>query len=489
MTQPLTAVDFLAILPQLIVIGMGMVVILFDLFGRGRDTRKLGYLALFSLAAAAYAEVALAGKGLQGFNGSAAADDYAIAFGLVFLLVTAFTVLISFRFLEDRDLQHGEYHALLLFACGGMMFMAAARDLLMIFVGLEILSISSYILCGMIQRDDRSGESALKYFLLGAFATGFLLYGIALLYGATGSIVLRDIQAALSREAVFNNPLVWLGLALLLVGFGFKLALVPFHMWTPDVYEGAPTAITAFLSTGPKAAGFAALARVLLEALPAAQAEWSQALWVLSVLTMTVGNVVALQQDNIKRMLAYSSIAHAGYMLAALVVGGRAGLAAVLFYSLAYAFMNMGAFAIVILASGKERERVTFRDYAGLGYVEPLVAFAMFVFMLSLAGIPLTAGFAGKFQIFKAAMDQGYVWLTVAGVLNSVVSVYYYLRIVVAMYMERPGPDAPRSRAPVSPSLYAAIALALLGVLYLGVFPSASIEAALQSVGALVVGR
>ena len=489
MTHTLSATDFLAILPELIVIGMGMVVIVFDLFGRGRDTRKLGYLALFSLAAAAYAEVALFGKGLQGFGGSVSADDYSIAFELVFLLVTAFTVLLSFRYLEDRDLQHGEFHSLLLFACGGMMFMTSARDLLMVFIGLEILSISSYVLCGMIQRENRSGESALKYFLLGAFATGFLLYGIALLYGATGTIILRDIQTALGREAVYNNPLVWLGLALILVGFGFKLALAPFHMWTPDVYEGAPTVITAFLSTGPKAAGFAALARILMEALPAAQGEWSQALWGLSVLTMTVGNVIALQQDNIKRMLAYSSIAHAGYMLAALVAGGRAGASAVLFYSLAYALMNMGAFAIVILASNKERERVTFRDYAGLGYVEPLLAFAMFVFMLSLAGIPLTAGFAGKFQIFKAAVDGGFIWLTVIGVLNSVVSVYYYLRIVVAMYMERPGPESLQTRATVSPTLYAAIVLALAGVFYLGVFPSSSIEVALQSVAALFPAR
>ena len=489
MTNQLTAVDYLSILPELIVVAMGMVVVLFDLFGRGRNTRNLAYLSLLSLVVAGYAAVMQMGKGLEGFYGSIAADDFAVAFQLVFLLVTGFTVLISFRYLEDRGLQHGEYHALLLFACGGMMFMASGRDLLMIFIGLEILSISSYILCGMIQSDARSNEAAFKYFLLGAFATGFLLYGIVMLYGATGSIQLREIAQALTRDAVYNNPYVWIGLGMILVGFGFKLALVPFHMWTPDVYEGAPTAITAFLSTGPKAAGFAALARILVEGLGATQAEWSQVLWLIAVLTMTVGNVVAIQQDNLKRMLAYSSIAHAGYMLAALVVGGQAGLSAVLFYSLAYVFMNTGAFAVLILASSKEQERVTFEDYAGFGYVEPLLALTMFLFMLSLAGIPLTAGFAGKFQIFKAAIDQGYVWLAVIGVLNSVVSLYYYLRIVVVMYMQRPGPLALQTRPPVSLSLYTAIGLSVLGVLYLGIFPSSSIELSLRSVAVLIAGR
>jgi NADH-quinone oxidoreductase subunit N len=269
------------------------------------------------------------------------------------------------------------------------------------------------------------------------------------------------------------------------VGFGFKIALVPFHMWTPDVYEGAPTPITAFLSTGPKAAGFAALARILVEGLSAAQVEWSAVLWVLAVLTMTLGNVIAIQQTNIKRMLAYSSIAHAGYILAALVVGGPEGLSAVLFYTLAYAFMNTGAFAILILASARGKERLVFSDYAGFGFVEPAVALAMFLFMLSLAGIPLTGGFTGKFQIFKAAIDQGYIWLAVIGVLNSVVSIYYYLRIVVVMYMQPAEPGSLSAPAPASVPLYAAIAVSALGVLYLGVFPSSVLELSLRSVAIL----
>jgi NADH-quinone oxidoreductase subunit N len=485
MKPALSAVDFLVFLPQTVLIVMGMVVILFDLFGRGRGTRNLAYLALLSLAMAAYAQVAFAGAGLTGFGGSITADPYATGFNLIFLIVTALTVLLSFRYLDYQGLERGEYYALLLFSCAGMMIMASALDLLMIFIGLEILSISSYILCGIIQRDARSNESAMKYFLLGAFATGFLLYGIAMLYGATGSIQLREIHAALTKEAVYTNPYIWIGMALILVGFGFKIALVPFHMWTPDVYEGAPTPITAFLSTGPKAAGFAALARILVEGLSAAQAEWSQVLWVLAALTMTVGNVIAIQQTSMKRMLAYSSIAHAGYILAALVVAGPDGLSAVLFYSLAYAFMNMGAFAILILASARGKERVNFSDYTGYGYVEPVMALAMFVFMLSLSGVPLTAGFTGKFQIFKAAIDQGYIWLAVIGVLNSVISVYYYLRIVVVMYMQPATKDSMTAAAPVSVPLYAAIGLSVLGVLYLGIFPSSVLEMSLRSVSML----
>ena len=486
MNNPYTFTDFAAILPPVILIGMGMVVILIDLFGRRRNTRNLAYLSLLSLGVTGYTCLFLADVNLTGFGGSIALDRFTLAFNLIFLLVTGFTVLLSIRFLEDKGLSHGEVYALLLFATAGMMFMASGRDFLMIFIGLEILSISSYILCGMIQSDPRSNESALKYFLLGAFATGFLLYGMVLLYGATGSIQLPAISEALSHGETYANPFVWMGMGFLLVGFGFKLALVPFHMWTPDVYEGAPTAITAFLSTGPKAAGFAALARILLEGLGALQPEWSQVLWVLAAVTMTAGNVMALLQNNIKRMLAYSSIAHAGYILVALVVGNAQGVSGLIFYTAAYTFMNTGAFAILILASEKGRERVTFDDYAGYGYVEPVMALAMFLFMLSLAGIPLTAGFAGKFQIFKSAVDQGYIWLVVIGLLNSVVSLYYYLRIVVVMYMQTPTGDSLAQPARPSLSLYVAIACAAAGVFYLGIFPSATIEALEQSAAMLV---
>ncbi len=484
----LTTEDFLSILPETIVFGMGMVVILFDLFGRGRSVRNLAYLALLSLLVAGYAEYTLLGQGLEGFQGTIAADEFSIVFELIFIAVSAFTILISIRYLEDQGLPFGEFYALLLFATGGMMLMASGRDLLIIFIGLEILSICSYILCGLNQRDLRSNEAALKYFLLGAFSTGFFLYGVMLLYGATGSIHLDEIKLALARQEVYQNHFIWFGLGFLLVGFGFKIALVPFHMWTPDVYEGAPTAVTAFLSTGPKAAGFAAMMRVLIDALGATQAQWGPVLWVLAALTMTLGNVLALQQDNIKRMLAYSSIAHAGYILVAIVVGGTDALGAVVFYALAYTLMNTGAFAILILASSKGRERVTFADYTGFGHLEPGLGLAMFVFMLSLAGIPLTAGFAGKFQIFKSAVDQGFIWLTVIGVLNSAISIFYYLRMVVVMYMQPATPGSISEPATPSVPLYAAIALAMIGVIYLGIFPSGWLKFSLDSVSVLAAG-
>ncbi|MDH5752992.1 MAG: NADH-quinone oxidoreductase subunit N [Deltaproteobacteria bacterium] len=488
MSPGFTQTDFLSIMPEMLIFGMGLVVLLFDLFGQGRSTRNLAYLTLLTLGAAGYLDVMLLGQFLPGFGGSVIADDFSIAFELVFLVVCALTVLISIRYLEDRGLNHGEYYALLLFATGGMMVMASGRDLLMIFIGLEILSISSYILCGFLQQDRRSNESALKYFLLGAFATGFLLYGIMLIYGATGSIALQDIRAALADPATFQNPYIWMGLGMLLVGWSFKIALVPFHMWTPDVYEGAPTAVTAFLSTGPKAACFAALVRILFEALAATRAEWQQVFWVLAALTMTVGNVLALHQDNIKRMLAYSSISHAGYILVALVAGGEEALAGVIFYALAYTLMNTGAFAVLILSSAGDRERVNFSDYAGFGYLEPALGAAMFVFMLSLAGIPLTAGFAGKFQIFKAVVGQGYIWLAVIGVLNSVVSIYYYLRISVVMYMQPATGDSISTRPPGSVPLYVAIVGSLAGVLYLGIFPGGWLEMSLHSVSRIITG-
>ena len=484
MSNPFNAVDFLAILPELILLVMGFVVLMFEMFGSGRDTRHLAYLTLLSLGVAGYAAISLLGTNLVGFWGTMVMDDFTIMFSLIFIIGTALVVLISMRYQEDRNLPIGEYYGLLLFSAGGMVIMASARDLLMIFVGLEILSISSYILAGIIQKDPRSNEAALKYFLLGAFATGFLLYGMVLIYGGTGSIHLHEIQQAMRSNP--SNSYIWLGLALMLVGFGFKIALVPFHMWTPDVYEGAPTTITAFLSGGPKAAGFAAIIRILLEGLPLTSGQVTMAFWVIAALTMTVGNVLALRQNNIKRMLAYSSIAHAGYVLVAIIAGGANGIGAVMFYMLGYVFMNTGAFAILIMASDKAQERVTFEDFRGYGYIEPALALIMFVFMLSLAGIPLTAGFSGKFQIFRTAIAEGWIWLAIVGVLNSVISIYYYLRIVVVMYMQPaiPGQQAPKA-APSLP-MYAALAVSVIGVVYLGIFPSDLLELTTSSAQSLL---
>jgi NADH-quinone oxidoreductase subunit N len=361
-----------------------------------------------------------------------------------------------------------------------MMLMAAGTHLIIIFLGLETMSISIYILAGMMREDRKSVESALKYFLLGAFATCFLLYGIALLYGATGSLYLQDIAVYISSKNLLRNPMLLMSLVFLTIGFGFKIASVPFHMWTPDVYEGAPTSITAFMATGVKAAGFAAFVRVFFSALPALQPYWKEIMWILAVATMTVGNIIALSQSNIKRMLAYSSIAHAGYILVAFTAGNELGIASILFYLLAYVFMNIGAFTVVILLGKKGKENTLLSDYAGLGYHHPLLAIAMAIFMFSLAGIPPTAGFMAKFYVFSAAVKAGYYWLAIIGVLNSAVAAYYYLRVLIHMYFREP--ERNLAIGGFAPAAILVIIIALWGVLNMGILPSAFLALARQSI-------
>jgi NADH-quinone oxidoreductase subunit N len=364
------------------------------------------------------------------------------------------------------------------------MIMASSLDLMTIFLGLETLSIPLYILAGFLREQRKSNEAALKYLLLGAFASGFLLYGIALVYGATGSINLQRVAQALASGQVSSPTLLSIGMGLLIVGFGFKVAAVPFHMWAPDVYEGAPTSVTAFMIAGTKAAAFAAFLRILMTGLPALQPDWSRMLWVLAVLTMTVGNVAAIAQTSIKRMLAYSSIAHAGYLLVALVTGTKLGSGAILFYLVAYACMTLGAFAAIVALAHREEERLTIDEYAGLGLTRPALGAAMALFMFSLAGVPPTAGFMGKLYIFSAAVQAGQIGLAVIGVLNSVISAFYYLRITVVMYMSpaksEPAPD------PLAPALSLALAIAGGGTLLLGLLPSRVLEMALRSVASLL---
>jgi NADH-quinone oxidoreductase subunit N len=380
----------------------------------------------------------------------------------------------SISYLDATDIRPGEYYALILFAAVGMVLMAAATDLIVIFLALETMSIAVYVLAGIWRQRLQSNEAALKYFLLGAFASGFFLYGVALVYGATGSVQLGKIAAHVSANG--SSTLLLIGIALLVVGFGFKVAAAPFHVWTPDVYEGAPTTITVFMAVGVKAAAFAAFARVFLHALGAVHGEWHWILWGLAVLTMTVGNITALVQNNIKRMLAYSSIAHAGYLLVAMVAGKDLGGAALLYYLAAYALMNFGAFAVVIAVGRQGEPNEDFTDYAGLGFRYPALSMAMTIFMLSLTGVPPLVGFTGKFYIFSAAVKAGYVWLAVIGVLNSVISVYYYVRVVVTMYMQEGTKDIEALSA--RPALAAAILIAAIGTVVLGVFPSASISLA-----------
>jgi NADH-quinone oxidoreductase subunit N len=485
-------INFSAIYPEIIIAVFALIVLLVQSFAHIRGKNYFAYISLIGVVAAIfvvmYNPAPFAFKSVEySFNGLWVVDNYCRFFKLIFLLGTLLTILISIKYLEDEGIQHGEYFALILFATLGMMVMASGTELMTIFLGLELMSISLYALAGYTRTRNISNESALKYFLLGSFATGFLLYGMALLYGATGTTNIKAIAAVLSK-ANLHNPMPIMGMALLIIGFGFKIAAVPFHMWTPDVYQGAPAPITAFMSAGPKAAAFAAFVRVFVDGLPTLHSEWVVLIWIMAVLTMTVGNVIALVQDNIKRMLAYSSIAHAGYILVAFLSAGELGITSILYYMLAYTFMNIGAFALITVLGGKGEEKVNIEDYTGLGYSHPLAAIAMCLFLFSLAGIPPTAGFMGKFYIFSAAMKEGYIGLAIIGVINSVISVYYYLRVTIAMYMKIPATNG-ESYMPntivFSPTLVIAILISAYGVLYMGIFPSDYIAIAKQSFLAL----
>jgi NADH-quinone oxidoreductase subunit N len=463
-------IGLIGFLPALLVGTFAVVVLMVDLFSPAGQRANAGLITLIGIGLGLWAAVRLWGTDATLFGGMIVVDAPSLWFQVVFLVVTFITVLLSMQYAAEEGLEQGEYYALLLFALLGAMLMAAGGDLLVIFLGLEIMSLAQYVLAGMRHNVLKSSESALKYFLLGAFATGFLLYGISLLYGATGTTNLTAITTAVREGGLADHPLLTIGMGLMVVGFGFKIAAVPFHMWTPDVYEGAPTPVTAFMSTGVKAAGFAALARVFLTALSDLQGSWTPIFWGMAVLTMVVGNVAAITQPNIKRMLAYSSIAHAGYLLIAMAAAGPAGLTGLLFYLLAYAFMNLGAFAVVVALEQREDRHLLLEDYGGLGFRYPLLGLAMALFMFSLSGLPPTAGFMAKFYVFSAAVEQGYIVLVVIGVLNSLISLYYYLRPIVLMYMQEPKAEVPALR--LNPFLVTGLVLALLGTLHLGLFPS-----------------
>lgn len=476
---PMPAIDLGSIAPMIILSLTGMFILVADLF-MGRKKGFLAFIALTGLAAALVFSCGReAAHAVYSFNGAFVVDKFGLFFNLIFCVSTALVVLISLQYLDRENLQLGEYYALLLFGTVGMIMVAGAADMIMIFLGIEILSICLYVLAGMNRRQLRSAESALKYFLLGAFATGFLLYGIALIYGVTGSVNFQKIAEALKDERLLLSPMLYIGTAFVIIGLGFKAALAPFHQWTPDVYEGAPTTVTAFMAVGPKAAAIAALFRVLWIPLAAMGEEWKALLWVLAVLTMTVGNVAALAQDNIKRMLAFSGIAHAGYILVAVITGSKMGSSSVLYYLLAYAFMNIGAFGVVALIGRKGEEYLNIDDYAGMGFKMPGIAFAMSVFMFSMAGIPPLAGFVGKFYIFSAAVDAGYIGLAIIGVINSVISAYYYLRVTVVMYMKEPVSGFDGLVLKGLPIL--ALAISVIGIVYMGVVPAAIMDLARQS--------
>ncbi len=464
--------DLRPIAPAAIVAVTGLVVLLAQAFTPKGKPSPSAALSLAGLAAAFAAVFLLAtgpGRGAV-MAGAVSADEFSLFLQALVLGVAAVSVLLAPSYLRANGMERGEYYALLLFSVVGMLGLVSSLELVSIFVALEIMSIALYGMAGMDRRRVESQEAALKYFVTGAFASAFFLYGIALLYGVSGSTSLDKVARVVSVLSPASSTLAVLGAAMLLVGFGFKVGSVPFHMWVPDVYEGAPTTATAFMSAGVKAAAFGALLRVFDSALPALASQWQPLVAVLAIVTMIVGNLAALAQSNLKRMLAYSSVAHAGYLLTALVAPPVLAGEAVLFYLVAYAAVNLGAFGTIAALSRDGREPLSLRDVAGLSERRPALAAALTVFLVSLTGIPVTAGFVGKFYLFNAAVAAGWVVLALVGVIMSVVSAYYYLRVVVAMYMREPvGED---DWSPVSPPAALALAVSAGLTLLLGVWPA-----------------
>jgi len=480
-TIVIPAINMAVIAPEVILSLFAMAVLLINVFVKGESKGYLGYLSIAGIVVSLFSVVSGWGNPTEAFSGTIVQDNFAIFFKVIFLISAAMSILITDKYLVREECNQGEVYPLILFATVGMMLMAAGTDLMTIFLGLEVLSVSLYILAGFNRGSLKSNEAGLKYFLLGAFSTGFLLYGMALTYGATGTTKVAKIATFISQSGIGTSNLMLLtGMLLMATGFAFKVAAAPFHMWTPDVYEGAPTPMTAFMSVGPKAAGFAAFLRVFLVALPAFKAEWTWLIWGLAVLTMTVGNITALYQQNIKRMLAYSSIAHAGYVLVGFTAGNAVGTAGILFYMLSYAFMNIGAFAVIILVGKKGEENNNVSDYAGFGYKHPLLGIAMCIFLFSLAGIPPAAGFIGKFYLFSGAIQAGYIWLAIIGVLNSAASVYYYLRVMVFMYFKEPNEEF--AWVKLTPAFIICLIIAVAGVLIPGVLPGVFLELAQKAV-------
>jgi len=466
----LQPVDMMRILPEIILSVFAVIIMVLEPFVGAAHKKLLGWMALLGVLAAGAAISRLSlypwpGMG-PAFGGSVAADEFGFYFFYLFLLVAALVILGSMDYLQRDHAQHGEFYALVLMGTVGMCFMAASTDLIMIFLGLEISSIATYILAGYRRSDRLSNEASLKYFLLGSFATAFLLYGIAFVYGLTGTTNLLRASARLSEWTAFAQ----VALVLVFVGLAFKLSTVPFQIWTPDVYQGAPAPVTAFLSVGPKAAAFAVLLRVFLGSFSSANAFTFWILWISAALTMCVGNLGALGQTNVKRLLAYSSIAHAGYVLVGVTAGGSRGISSVMYYLTAYALMNVGAFLLIAHLAGAGERLVQIEDYKGLAFARPAVAACLTVFFLSLAGFPATAGFLGKFYIFRAAIHSHLIGLTILALLNSVVSVYYYFKIIVAMYMHEGKTET--AEAVLSWPVRAALTASILGIFYLGLAPN-----------------
>jgi NADH-quinone oxidoreductase subunit N len=453
--------NILALMPEYILAIGGIVIMLIEAVLKPATSRKpLGWLAIFASCAAGVASWYQLRFGvLTAFSGNIQVDAFSIFFHLLIAAVVIATLLGSLDYFDGHASHAGEYYALVLFGAIGMMLMTCSVELLMVFIGLEISSISTYIMAGFRKSQASASESSIKYFLLGSFATAFFLYGIALAYGATGSTSIAAIAAGLGTSA--TPTMAFLALAMMIVGLGFKVSAAPFHLWTPDVYQGAPAPVVGLMSTAPKAAAFAVLLRIAFSGFPAMQHRWSMLMWLIAALSMTIGNLGALKQTDVKRMLAYSSIAHAGYLLVAFTAFPQAGVAAACFYTAAYAAMNVGAFAVVTQVGGYNEGLRTVDDYQGLASRRPVLAALFAIFLLSLIGIPFTGGFFGKFYVFTAALQAGHVWLAVIGLVNSGIACFYYLRLLTCVYAK---PDEaaqhPDSASPVV-SVPAGIALAL----------------------------
>lgn len=484
-----SSADLFLILPELLIVAAACIILVLDPVLRASDRDGLVWLSLGTLAVC----MGLTASQIQApatiFSGLVVIDAYGAFWKLLLYFVTGLTILLSHSYLKEERLYFGEYYGFVLLALSGMMVMVSSADLLTLYLGTELMSLSLYVMAGLKRSEPRSLEASAKYFVLGAFSSGILLYGISLLYGATGSTRLPEIAAAISGRNL-DDPLLLFATILLTVGFGFKLAVVPFHMWTPDVYQGAPTSVTAFMAVASKAASFGAFLRVFMEGLGGLKANWSAMFLLLCLATLILGNILALVQTNVKRMLAYSSIAHAGYALIGVVatghMGNSSGIASVLLYLSLYAFMTFGAFAIVAMLRKGGIEGEDIEDFTGLAKRHPVAALLMLIFMVSLAGIPPTAGFIGKLYVFMSAVEAGLPWLAAVALIFAVISAYYYLRLVMVMYMREPSDLSSTSpRMVMSPALSIVLACAVAGVVIFGIYPNPLVNFAMQAVSAL----
>lgn len=478
-------INWSLLMPQLVIVSTLLIVLVFDMFD-AISKKTLGWMTIVGAGIALWSSIDLlqAGTDQTQFNEMFRIDSYSLFFNIIFLVSTILVALVSLSYLGSGDKKQGPYYLLILLATLGMMLMAAGNELIIVFLGLELMSLSLYVLASYFRESPASSEAGMKYLLLGAFASAFFLYGIALVYGAAGTTNIPEIISKLSVDdqssLLSASPLFLAGIFLLIVGFGFKVAIVPFHQWAPDVYEGAPTTIAAFISAGPKAAGFAAFLTIFVDALPKLPTQATGVIVLLAMLTMTVGNVIAIAQTNIKRMLAYSSIAHAGYVMIGLAAANPDGKSSAMLYLFIYCVMNIGAFGVVIMARTTDGENLMISDYAGLGFRKPLLAMFMTLMLLSLAGFPPTAGFVGKLYVFKSAVQAGHYWLVIFGAINTAISAFYYLRVVVTMYMREPEEEL--EFKPYPPTLVIGLVLAAIGILLIGILPSLLLDQAQNAV-------